>query len=167
LTFKQSLPELLVPLTPPRWVAAFSFVLLSLGACALVISARWAGMSPWLAITLAPIPFLVHFIGRWHNQTSLRGRVLVVSPDKPWQLAFFSEVAGLTDSLEVIVSQRWQHLFGITLGLKLQHCPHNMSKTVTMMVWRECVSTSVFHEVALQSARQIDDVARQTKGDAA
>ena len=156
-----------MPLTPPRWVAAFTFVLLSLGACALVISALWAGLSPWVATILALIPFLVHFIGRWHHQTSLRGRVLVVLPDKPWQLAFFSEVTGLTDSIEVIVSQRWQHLFGISLGLKLQHCPHNMSKTVTMVVWRQCVSTSVFHEVALQSARQIDDVARQTKGDAA
>ncbi len=156
-----------MPLTPPRWVAAFTFVLLSLGACALVTSALWAGWSPWVAIILACVPFLVHFIGRWHNQTNLRGRVLVVFPDKPWQLAFFSEVAGLTDSIEVIVSQRWQHLFGISLDLKLQHCPHNMSRTVTMVVWRQCVSMSVFHEVALQSARQIDSAARQTKGDAA
>lgn len=156
-----------MPLTPPRWVAAFTFVLLSLGACALVTSALWAGWSPWVAIILACVPFLVHFIGRWHNQTNLRGRVLVVFPDKPWQLAFFSEVAGLTDSIEVIVIQRWQHLFGISLGLKLQHCPHNMSRIVTMVVWRQCVSMSVFHEVALQSARQIDSAARQTKGDAA
>jgi hypothetical protein len=42
-----------------------------------------------------------------------------------------------------------------------------MSKTLTMVVWRQCVSTSVFHEVALQSARQIDGAARQTKGDTA
>lgn len=156
-----------MPLTPPRWVAAFTFVLLSLGACALVTSALWAGWSPWVAIILACIPFLVHFIWRWHNQTNLKGRVLVVFPDKPWQLAFFSEVAGLTDSIEVIVSQRWQHIFGISLGLKLQHCPHHMSRIVTMVVWRQCVSASVFHEVALQSARQIDSAARQTKGDAA
>lgn len=156
-----------MPLTPPRWVAALTFMLLLSGACALVVSALWAGWSPWVAIALALIPLLVHFIGRLRSQTRLRGRVLVVLPDKPWRLAFFSEVTGLTDSIEVIVSQRWQHLFGISLGLKLQNCPHNISKTVTMVVWRQCVSTSVFHQVALQSARQIDDVARLTKGDAA
>lgn len=156
-----------MPLTPPRWVAALIFALLSLGACALVVSALWVGWSPWVAIILAVIPFLVNFIGRRYNQTDLRGRVLVVLPDKAWQLAFFSEATGLTDSIEVIVSQRWQHLFGISLGLKLQHCPHNMSKIVTMVVWRQCVSMSVFHEVALQSARQIDSAARQNKGDAA
>lgn len=156
-----------MPLTPPRWVTFLTFVLLSLGACALVVSALWSEWSPWVAIALAAIPFLVHFFGQWHIQTRHRGRVLVVLADKPWQLAFFSEVAGLTDSIEVIVSQRWQHLFGITLGLKLQNCPHNMSKTITMVVWRQCVSTAVFHAVALQSARQVDDVARQTKGDAA
>lgn len=167
MTSKQSLPGLIVPLNPPRWVTLLTFVLLSCGACALVVSALWAGWSPWIAVTLAAIPFLVHLVGRWYNQPSLKGRVLVVSPDKPWQLAFFSEVAGLTDSIEVIVSQRWHHLFGISLGLKLQNCPHNMSKTLTMVVWRQCVSTLVFHEVALQSARQIDGVARRTKGDAA
>jgi hypothetical protein len=167
LTAKQSLPELLVPLTPPRWVAVLTYVLLSLGACALVVSALWAEWSPWVAIALATIPFLVHFFGQWHNQTCYKGRLLVVLPDKPWQLAFFSEVAGLTDSIEVIVIQRWQHLFGITLGLKLQNCPHNMSKTFMMVVWRQCVSTSVFHQVALQSARQVDCAGRQTKGDAA
>lgn len=154
-------------MTPPRWVMGLTFVLLSLGACALLISGLWAGWSLWIALTLAIIPFLVHFLGRWRNQPSLKGRVLVIFPDKPWQVAFFSEVAGLTDSIEVIVSQRWHHLFGISLGLKLQNCPHNISKTFTMVVWRQCVSTSVFHEVALQSARQIDGAARQTKGDAA
>lgn len=154
-------------MTPPRWVMGLTFVLLSLGACALLISGLWAGWSPWIAVTLATIPFLVHFLGRWRNQPSLKGRVLVIFPDKPWQLAFFSEVAGLTDSIEVIVSQRWHHLFGISLGLKLHNCPHNISKTFTMVVWRQCVSTAVFHEVALQSARQIDGAARQTKGDAA
>jgi hypothetical protein len=153
--------------TPPRWVTALTFVLMSCGACALGVSALWAGWSPWVAVTLAATPFLVHLIGRWHHHPSLKGRMLVVFPDKPWRLALFSEVAGLTDSIEVIVNQRWHHLFGISLGLKLQNCPHNMSKTLTMVVWRQCVSTSVFHEVALQSARQIDGAARQTKGDTA
>jgi hypothetical protein len=154
-------------LTPPRWVNGLSVVLLSCGACALVVSALWAGWRPWFAVILAALPFLVHFIERWLNQPSLKGRVLVVFTDKPWQLAFFSEVAGLTDRIEVIVNQRWHHLFGISLGLKLQNCPHNRSKTVTMVVWRQCVSTSVFHAVALQSARQMDGTGRQTKGDAA
>jgi hypothetical protein len=154
-------------MTPPRWVMGLTFVLLSLGACALLISGLWSGWNPWIVVTLAAIPFLVHFSGRWYNQPSLKGRVLVIFPDKPWQLAFFSEDTGLTDSIEVIVSQRWHHLFGISLGLKLQNCPHNMSKTLTTVVWRQCVSTAVFHEVALQSARQIDGAARQTKGDAA
>lgn len=142
-------------------------MLLSLGASCLAVSALWAEWTPWVAVSLAFIPFVVHFVGQRRNQHALKGRVLVVWPDKSWQLAFFSEVAGLTDSIEVIVCQRWHHLFGLSLSLKLQNCPHNMSETLIAVVWRQCVSVSDFHEVALQSARQIDGAGRQPKGDAA
>ena len=127
----------------------------------------WTGLSAWIAVPLAIIPFLVNYFLHWRNQRNLKDRVLVVRPDQSWALAFFSEVAGLTDSIEVIVIQRWHHLFGLSLSLKLQNCPHNMSKTIMMVVWRQCVSTSVLHQVALQSARQVDRAGRQTKGDAA
>ena len=134
---------------------------------AFVISALWVGLAPWAAFLSGVIPILVHYVGSHRRQKAFEGRVLVVSSEKPWQLAFYSEVSGLTDSIEVIVNQRWHHLFGISLGLKLQNCPHNLPKTLTMVVWRQCVSTSVFHGVALQSARQIDSATHQTKGDAA
>jgi hypothetical protein len=132
-----------------------------------VISAIWLGWSGWVAVPLAIIPFLVNYFWRWRDQRKFQDRVLVVWSDRSWQLAFFSEVTGLTDSIEVIVIQRWHHLFGLSLSLKLKNCPHNISKTLMMVVWRQCVSTSVFHQVALQSARQVDRAGRQTKGDAA
>jgi hypothetical protein len=157
----------LIPLTEPRWVKVFTLSLLSFSATCLVISSLWAEWSVWITVSLAIFPFLINYFWRWRNQRPLQDRVLVVWPDRSWELAFFSEVAGLTDSIEVIVIQRWHHLFGLSLSLKLQNCPHNMSKTFMMVVWRQCVSTSVFHQVALQSARQVDCAGRQTKGDAA
>lgn len=158
---------MLVPLTQPRWVVELTFVLLSMASLALMTSALWAGLDGWFAVPLAIFPFLVHFIERRRHPKRLRGRVLVVYPHQPWQLAFFSEVTGLTDSIEVIVSQRWHHFFGISLGLKLQNCPHNTKKTVMIVVWRQCVSASVLREVAMGATRQIDGAGRHTKGDAA
>lgn len=167
MTPKQPLKGQLIPLTQPRWVTVLTLLLLSFSASCLVVSAFWVGWSAWIAFPLVIIPFSVNYFRRWRNQRNLQDRVLVVWPDQSWQLAFFSEVAGLTDSIEVIVIQRWHHFFGLSLSLKLQNSPHNMSKTFMMVVWRQCVSTSVFHQVALQSARQVDRAGRQTKGDAA
>lgn len=167
MTPKQPLYGQLIPLTQPRWVSIFSILLLSFSASCLVISALWAGWSAWIAAPLAIIPFLINYFWYWRNQRNLQGRVLVVWSEQSWQLAFFSEVTGLTHSIEVIVVQRWHHLFGLSLSLKLQNCPHNMPKTFMMVVWRQCVSASVFHQVALHSARQVDRAGRQTKGDAA
>lgn len=80
----------------------------------------------------------------------------MIPPHAPWKLTFISEVSGLTDSIEVIVDRRWHHFFGMTLGLKSQNHPHNKAETITLVVWRHSLSKSVFHEVALQAARQIE-----------
>jgi len=167
LTSETSRQEVLVPLTQPRWVAGLVFMLLSTASLAFVSSALWVGLAPWIAYPFGAIPILVHYIGRRRRQKDLQGRVLVISAEKPWQLAFFSEVSGLTDRIEVIVVQRWHHLFGLSLGLKFHHRPHNISKTTLAVVWRSCTSATVFREVALQSARQIEGADRQSKGDAA
>ena len=148
-------------------MVGLTLTLLSLGAIALVTSAFWVGLDAWYAIPCAAIPFLLYFFEQRHNQKILKGRILVVYPHQPWQLAFFSDATGLTDSIEVIVSRRWLHFFGMTLSLKLQNCPHNIKKTVMMVVWRQCVSSFVFRELALGASRQIDGAGRHTKGDAA
>jgi len=134
---------------------------------AFVISALWIGLAPWAAFLLAAIPILVHSVGLHRRQKDFEGRVLVISSEKPWQLAFYSEVSGLTDSIEVIVTQRWHHLFGLSLGLKFHYCPHNMSKTALAVVWRQCTHPTVFREVALQATRQIEGAHRHSKGDSA
>lgn len=157
---------LIVPLTQPTWVKVATLVLLIIAALALVISSLWLEWPAWLAVSLALIPFLVHFLGNWRGQQGLKGRVLVVLPDQAWQLAFFSEANGLTDRIEVTVKARWHHFFGLSLGLKLQHCPHNIPDTFVAVVWRTCMSESVFHQVALLSARQIGRRDWHTKGNA-
>ena len=159
--------ELLVPLTQPPWVAGLIFIMLVTASFAFVISALSVGLAPWVASLLGVIPILVHYIGPRRRQKAFEGRVLVISSEKPWQLAFYSEVSGLTDSIEVIVTQRWHHFFGLSLGLKFQHRPHNMSKTALAVVWRQCTHPSVFREIALQANRQIEGAHRHSKGDSA
>ena len=159
--------ELLVPLTQPPWVAGLIFIMLVTASFAFVISALSLGLAPWVASLLGVIPILVHYVGPRRRQKAFEGRVLVISSEKPWQLAFYSEVSGLTDSIEVIVTQRWHHLFGLSLGLKFHHRPHNISKTTLAVVWRQCTHATVFREVALQANRQIEDAHRHSKGDSA
>lgn len=134
---------------------------------ALVISALSVGLASWAASLFGVIPILVHYLGSRRNKKVLEGRVIVISSEKPWQVAFYSEVSGLTDSIEVIVTQRWHHFFGLSLGLKFQHRPHNMSKTALAVVWRQCTHPSVFREIALQANRQIEGAHRHSKGDSA
>ena len=141
--------------------------MLMTASLAFFISALWVGLAPWIASFLRVIPILVHFLGPHRRQKAFEGRVLVISSEKPWQLAFYSEVSGLTDSIEVIVTQRWHHFFGLSLGLKFQHRPHNMSKTALAVVWRQCTHPSVFREIALQANRQIEGAHRHSKGDSA
>jgi hypothetical protein len=141
--------------------------MLATASLAFVISALWVGMAPWMASLFGVIPILVHYIGSHRRQKAFEGRVLVISSDKPWQLAFYSEVSGLTDSIEVIVTQRWHHLFGLSLGLKFHYRPHNMSKTALAVVWRQCTHPTIFREVALQANRQIEGAHRHSKGDSA
>ena len=142
-------------------------MLLLTASLAFFISALWVGLEPWAASLLGAIPILVHYVGLRRGQNDFEGRVLVISSEKPWQLAFYSEDAGLTDSIEVIVTQRWHHLFGLSLGLKFHHRPHNISKTTLAVVWRQCTHATVFREVALQANRQIEDAHRHSKGDSA
>ncbi len=167
MTNPSSSSGLLVPLTQPGWVAVFRFVLLSVAAWAFVTSALWMEWNVWLAYSLATIPFLVHFFGRLKDGKSTQDRILHVYSEKPWQLSFFSKDARLTDSIEVIVSQRWHHFFGLSLGLKLQNRPHNKSQTLIVVVWRQCLSPLAFHAVALEAARQLEGSGRHSKGDAA
>jgi hypothetical protein len=141
------------------------FIMLVTAILAFVISALWVGLAPWAAFLSGVIPILVHYVGSHRRQKAFEGRVLVVSSEKPWQLAFYSEVSGLTDSIEVIVTQRWHHHFGLSLGLKFHHRPHNMSKTALAVVWRQCTHATVFREVALQATRQIEGAHRHSKGD--
>lgn len=124
------------------------------------------GFSPWIAYPLAIIPILVHFYER-NNRFLPKDRVLFISDDKPWELAIYSKHAGLTDRIEVIVRQRWHHFFGLSLGLKLQNCPHNKARTLIVMVWSQCLCPSTFHAVALGAARQIEGERHHSKGDAA
>ena len=158
---------LFVPLTQPRWVAGLVFVLLSVACLALVISALWAGVAPWIAYPLGIAPFLVHGFEQRGRVNGLGDRVLVVRSDQSWHLAFFSEVTGLTDSIEVIVTKRWHHLFGLSLGLKFHDRPHNRTKTFLAVVWRQCTNAAVYREVALLAARQLEGAHCESKGDAA
>jgi hypothetical protein len=148
-------------------VAGLIFFMLMTASLAFFISALWVGLEPWAASLLGVIPILVHHIGPHRRQKFFERRVLVISSEKPWQLAFYSEVSGLTDSIEVIVTQRWHHFFGLSLGLKFQHRPHNMSKTALAVVWRQCTHPTTFREVALQANRQIEGAHRHSKGDSA
>lgn len=141
-------------------------MLLAAASIAMTTSAFWSGWNPWLVLVVAIIPILVHFLSQ-RLKPNLNGRVLVVYPDQPWELAFFSEETGLTDSIEVIVNKRWHHFFGLSLGLKLQKRPHNMPKSIMTVVWRQCLSAGVFREVAMEAARQVDGVGQHSKGDAA
>lgn len=166
MTYQQPSTEHIVPLIQPRWVTGLRIALLCIASLAIFFSAAALGATFWLACLLSTIPVLVHAIGSRH-QKKMAGRVLVISVDNLWQLAFFSEINGLTDRIEVIVNKRWQHIFGLSLGLKLQKCPHNQSKTLMMVVWRQCLSSAVFREVALQSARQVEVAEFRSKGDAA
>ena len=105
----------------------------------------------------------------WTEEQNQRfgGRVLVIRSDQSWHLAFFSEVTGLTDSIEVIVIQRWHHLFGLSLGLKFHYRPHNRTKTFFAVVWKQCTNAAVYREVALQAARQLEGAHCDSKGDLA
>ena len=125
------------------------------------------GLAGWIAYPLAIIPILVHFYERRNNGMILKGRVLLISRDKPWELAIFSKDAAVTDSIEVIVSRRWHHFLGLSLGLKLLNHPHNKSKTLIVMVWRQCLSPAAFHAVALEAARQLEGERSHSEGDAA
>jgi hypothetical protein len=140
-------------------------MLLSVACLAFVISALWVGLEPWIAYPLGLIPFLVHRFGQRYRFKGLEDRVLVIRSDQTWHLAFFSEVTGLTDSIEVIVIQRWHHLFGLSLGLKFHYRPHNRTKTFLAVVWRQSMSAAVYREVALEAARQLEGAYCDSKGD--
>ncbi|MDO9026071.1 hypothetical protein [Zwartia sp.] len=158
---------LLVSLTRPRWVGWLVGILLCIASLSLVTATIWSGWGIAWAIPIAMVPFVVHWLGQRRTQAIIQGRILVIWPDKPWQLSFFSEVSGLTDSIEVIVNKRWHHFLGISLGLKLQNHPHNKVQTITTVVWRHGMSSHVYREVALQAARQIELAGFHNKGDAA
>jgi len=160
-------PGLLVPLTRPRWVGWLIWALLGIATLAVVFSALAIGLAlTWsLALGFSLIP--IHFFIQRRVQGLSRGRLLVIAPNLPWSLSFFSNESGLTDSIEVIVRRQWHHFFGLSLGLKLQNRPHNQSQTATVVVWKHGVTQQVFREVALQVARQIDLAGLDSKKGAA
>jgi hypothetical protein len=69
-------------------VAGLIFMLLLMASLAFFISALWVGFEPWTASILGAIPILVHYVGLRCRQNAFEGRVLVISSEKPWQLAF-------------------------------------------------------------------------------
>lgn len=158
---------LLVSLARPRWVGFLILGLLGVASLALTLSAYWSGLSIWWQAVALLTPFVLYALDERRSKAILRGRVLVIRSNNSWQLAFFSEDSGLTDSIEVIVRRRWHHFFGISLSLKLQNHPHIKTQTITTVVWRHGLDPAIFHEVALQAARQCESTGLSQQGDAA
>ena len=141
--------------------------MLCIASITLITSSLWSGLSVGWGLAFAGIPFLIHFLEQRRAQAWVAGRVLVIWPDKPWQLSFFSIEHGLTDSIEVIVVQRWHHLFGLSLRLKLQNLPQHKRQSTTVVVWRHGLNKSIFRNIARQAASQIEFAGLESKGGAA
>lgn len=141
--------------------------MLCLASLVLVTSAQWSGLGVGLSLVLGSLPFLLYFLEQRRAQALIAGRMLVIYPDKPWQLSLFAKDAGAIDNIEVIVIQRWHHLFGLSLHLKLQNCPRFKRQSTTVVVWKHGLSKENFRQVSLQAAQRLEFVGLASKGDAA
>jgi hypothetical protein len=94
-----STPGLLVSLTRPRWVGWMTYALLGIASLAVIMSALAFGLGFGWAIALGVFPVVIHILEKKRNHALSAGPVLVIRPDQPWQLSFFSKETGLTDSI--------------------------------------------------------------------
>ena len=140
----------------PTWVSVLESVLVCLGSLAVVLACVWLKFPGIVTFLLSAVPSVVYGIERRGRLERLPGLTLVACDQPPWFLGTFSADLGLSQVRQIRVVRRQRHIFGLTLGLKLQDHPHNSSKIVNLTLWRRAVSEETLRQVSALAASSIE-----------
>jgi hypothetical protein len=144
-------------------------VLLAAGL-SLMVSASWMSDPLWLVTLAACLPGAVSLLLRYLDTFRMNPDILLLHPEKNWKVGTFSDIAAQTSVIKaqsiqqqmeqmeqsVQLTQRWQHFLGLTLRLKIQNPPHNMSEYVRLTIWRCTVPVDVYRRLCVLTAWRID-----------
>ena len=122
----------------------------------MVLACVWLKFPGVVTLLLSAVPSVVYGIERRGRLERLPGLTLVASEQPVWLLGTFSSELGLSQVRQICVVRRQRHLFGLTLGLKLQDRPHNSSKIVNLTLWRRAVSDETLRRVSALAASSIE-----------
>jgi hypothetical protein len=148
--------SLTVSVFRPTWVSVLENALVCLASLAVVLACVWLKFPGVVTLLLSAVPSVVYGIERRGRLERLPGLTLVASEQPVWLLGTFSSELGLSQGRQICVVRRQRHLFGLTLGLKLQDRPHNSSKIVNLTLWRRAVSDETLRRVSALAASSIE-----------
>jgi len=148
--------SLTVAVFRPTWVSVLENILVCLASLAVVLACVWLKFPGVITLLLSAVPSVVYGIERRGRLERLPGLTLVASEEPTWLLGTFSSELGLSQVRQIRVVHRQKHLFGLTLGLKLQDRPHNSSKVVNLTLWRRAVSDETLRRVSALAASSIE-----------
>ena len=148
--------SLTVSVFRPTWVSVLENVLVCLASLAVVLTCVWLKFPGVVTFFLSAVPSIIYGVERRGRLERLPGLTLVASDQPTWLLGTFSQELGLSQVRQVCVVRRHRHLFGLTLGLKLQDRPHNSSKVVNLTLWRRAVSDETLRRVSALAASSIE-----------
>ena len=150
------LRSLTVAVSRPTWVSILENVLVCLASLAVVLACVWLKFPGIVTFFLSAVPSVIYGIERRGRLERLPGLTLVASDQPIWLLGTFSHDLGLSQIRQIRVVRRQRHIFGLTLGLKLQDHPHNSSKTVNLTLWRRAVPEETLRQLSALAASSIE-----------
>ena len=148
--------SLTVSVFRPTWVSVLENGLVCLASLAVVLACVWLKFPGIVTFFLSAVPSVVYGIERRGRLERLPGLTLVACDQPTWLLGTFSADLGLSQVRQIRVVRRQRHIFGLTLGLKLQDHPHNSSKIVNLTLWRRAVSEETLRQVSALAASSIE-----------
>ncbi|MCX7222789.1 MAG: hypothetical protein NTW89_07910, partial [Burkholderiales bacterium] len=148
--------SLTVAVFRPTWVSILENVLVCVASLAVVLACVWLKFPGIVTFFFSAVPSIIYGIERRGRLERLPGLTLVACGEPTWLLGTFSEDLGLSQVRKVRVVRRHRHIFGLTLGLKLQDHPHNSSKVVNLTLWHRAVSDETLREVSALAASSIE-----------
>lgn len=127
------------------------YIVLAAASSALGQAAVRAELNMLCVILAASLPWLPALFV-FFRQSPQSPSFLSLSPYGPCKISGADE----KNSRSVVITQHWQHFFGLTLSLKILDCPHNKQETVRMTVWRCNIAPDIYRRMCVMVAWRLD-----------
>lgn len=165
---------LVIPLSRPRRALVLEWFVTLLAALACLTALRFSQAPLWSFPPAVLLVCLLCVCEQKRTRLLTENRFLYVSPFLPWQTGTshpqerddhydscamteqtgFEEQSMVWQPAELL--QCWSNLFGLSMALKLQNCPHNESRSVRIMLWRCQVPPETYRRLCVMANWQID-----------